>query len=110
MYKFQHTKLAAANDMPQSGGGAFPSTPVAAQPEHRSNSWFEAMAQAWGEVIDKQAAQVVALSDEMSAGRDDPGTATQLQAQAQKMAFLSTAASTSINSAGNALELLAKKQ
>jgi hypothetical protein len=110
MYKPHHPKRGIARDIPESGGGPFPSTPVAAQPEDRSNSWFEAMAQAWGEVMDKQAAQVVSLSDELTAGRDDPGTATQLQAQAQKMAYLSTAASTSINSAGNALELLAKKQ
>jgi hypothetical protein len=93
------------------GAGAFPTPPVAQQPRQRSDSWFEAMAQAWADVMDKQAEQVVALSDEMSgAGRDDPSTAIQLQAQAQKMSFLATASSTSINSVGNALEVLVKKQ
>jgi hypothetical protein len=89
---------------------SFPTTPVANQPRERSDSWFEAMAQAWAEVMDRQAEQVVALSGELTAGRDDPGTAIQLQAQAQKMSFLATGASTSINSVGNALEVLAKKQ
>jgi hypothetical protein len=102
--------VSGASDGLDGGSGRFPATPTAAQPGNRSNSWFEAMAQAWAEVLDRQAAQVVSLSDEFSQGRDDPGTATQLQAQAQKMSILSTAATTSINSAGQALEMLAKKQ
>lgn len=111
MYRPMTTTMAATPDGAQgSAGGAFPTTPVAQQPRQRSDSWFEAMAQAWADVMDKQAEVVVKLSDEMSSGRDDPGTATQLQAQAQKMAFLATASSTSINSVGNALEVLAKKQ
>jgi hypothetical protein len=111
MYKpMSNPMMAATPDGAQQGGGAFPTTPVAQQPRGRSDSWFEAMAQAWAEVMDKQAEQVVALSDELTNGRDDPGTAIQLQAQAQKMAYLATASSTSINSVGNALEVLAKKQ
>lgn len=94
----------------QQGGAPFPTTPSMQQPRGRSDSWFEATAQAWAEVMDKQAEQVVALSDELTSGNDDPGTAIQLQAQAQKMAYLATASSTSINSVGNALETLAKKQ
>jgi hypothetical protein len=102
-----------SNAMPegaQQSGTAFPATPASQPSRGRSDSWFEAMAQAWAEVMDKQAEQVVALSDELTNGNDDPGTAIQLQAQAQKMAYLATASSTSINSVGNALEVLAKKQ
>jgi hypothetical protein len=110
MYKPMHKLMAASPDGAPQGGAPFPSTPVAQQSRNRSDSWFEAMAQAWADVMDKQAEQVVTLSDEMSNGRDDPGTAIQLQAQAQKMSFLATASSTSINSVGNALEVLAKKQ
>lgn len=110
MYKPTPVLMAAQPDGAQPGAAPFPATPVSPQPRARSDSWFEAMAQAWAEVMDKQAAEVVALSDELSAGRDDPGTAIQLQAQAQKMAYLATASSTSINSVGNALEVLAKKQ
>jgi hypothetical protein len=110
MYKPMPKLMAATPDGAQQGGAPFPTTPVAQQPRGRSDSWFEAMAQAWADVMDKQAESVVALSGEMSDGRDDPGTAIQLQAQAQKMSFLATASSTSINSVGNALEVLAKKQ
>jgi hypothetical protein len=111
MYKpMSNLKMATMPEGAQQGGAPFPATPTAQQPRGRSDSWFEAMAQAWAEVMDKQAEQVVALSDELTNGRDDPGTAIQLQAQAQKMAYLATASSTSINSVGNALEVLAKKQ
>ena len=42
--------------------------------------------------------------------QDNAKALKELQAQAQKMAYLATASSTSINSVGNALEVLAKKQ
>jgi hypothetical protein len=110
MYKRQWVKQANLSSGAGAGATQFPGTPVASQPPERSDSWFESMAQAWATVMDKQAEQVVNLSNEMSSGRDDPGTAVQLQAQAQKMGFLSTASSTSVNTVGNALEILAKKQ
>jgi cytochrome P450 len=110
MYKQAFSLQAQMNDGGTSAPSNFPSTPVSQQPRSRSDSWFEAMAQAWAKVMDKQAEEVVSLSSELSNGQDDPSTAVQLQAQAQKMAFLSTGASTSINTLGNALEVLAKKQ
>jgi hypothetical protein len=111
MYKPEPMRQQQMNEGSAAGGATpFPTTPVVKQPKERSDSWFEAMAQAWAEVMDRQAEQVVALSAELTAGRDDPSTAIQLQAQAQKMSFLATGASTSINSVGNALEVLAKKQ
>jgi hypothetical protein len=103
-------RCAPMGDAPNGAGMSFPTTPVAQQPRGRSDSWFEAMAQAWADVMDEQAQTVVRLSDEFSANRNDPGSAIQLQAQAQKLSFLATASSTSINSVGNALEVLAKKQ
>jgi hypothetical protein len=112
MFKHSPRKMAAANNGSASGSAStgFPVATPGPQPGNRSDSWFEAMAQAWGAVMDKQADQIVTLSNEMSAGNDNPGTAIQLQAQAQKLAFLATAASTSVNTAGNAIEVLSKKQ
>jgi hypothetical protein len=111
MHPRQPRRFAAAGNGSAAGSAAgFPGTTPGPQPSSRSDSWFEAMAQAWGTVMDKQAQQVVDLSAEMSGGNNDPGTAIQLQAQAQKMAFLATAASTSVNTAGNAIEVLSKKQ
>jgi hypothetical protein len=110
MYKPQPIVKAASGQSSSTGSATFPNTPPSEQPKTRSDSWYEAMAQAWSEVIDKQAQQIVGLSAELTSGVDNPGTAVQLQAQAQKMAFMSTAASTSINTVGNALEVLSKKQ
>jgi hypothetical protein len=110
MYKPQPILQAASNQGASTGAPGFPSTPPLDQPRTRSDSWYEAMAQAWSEVMDKQAQQIVSLSDELTSGVDNPGTAVQLQAQAQKMAFMATAASTSVNTVGNALEVLSKKQ
>ena len=110
MFKRQHRKMAAANNGSATGTAGFPAAVPGPQPGNRSDSWFEAMAQAWGTVMDKQAEQIVSLSNEMTSGNDNPGAAIQLQAQAQKLAFLATAASTSVNTAGNAIEVLSKKQ
>jgi hypothetical protein len=112
MFKRQPRRFATANNGAANGAGSapFPTTTPGPQPANRSDSWFEAMAQAWGTVMDQQAEQIVNLSSQMTAGSDNPGTAIQLQAQAQKLAFLSTAASTSVNTAGNAIEVLSKKQ
>jgi hypothetical protein len=111
MFKRQPRRFAGANSGANGAGSApFPTTTPGPQPANRSDSWFEAMAQAWGTVMDQQAEQIVNLSSQMTSGSDNPGTAIQLQAQAQKLAFLSTAASTSVNTAGNAIEVLSKKQ
>jgi hypothetical protein len=110
MFKPQRRKQAAPNGGGSAGGPGFPPITPGPQPGNRADSWFEAMAQAWGTVMDRQAEQIVTLSAEMTNGNDNPGTAIQLQAQAQKLAFLATAASTSVNTAGNAIEVLSKKQ
>ncbi len=73
-------------------------------------SWYSAMATAWGSALDKQADRLVKLSSGLSNGGDDPAIAVQLSAESHKLTFLSTAASTANNSAGQALETLARKQ
>jgi hypothetical protein len=98
----------------------------------QSNSWFEALAKAWGNALDQEANKVTALSDQVSngsdantsgqtgatstttnstsSGSDDPSTLTQLTAESLKMQFLSTSSSTSINAVGQGLNTLAQKQ
>jgi len=75
------------------------------------NSWFAAMAKAWGQVLDKQAEVVTQLSDQISNGGNDmPSQATQLTAETERLSFLSTNASTATNSIGQALDTLGRKQ
>lgn len=90
----------------------------------QSNSWFEAMAKAWGNALDQQANKVTALSGQInngsdanangqngaSSGSDNPSVLTQLTAESLKMQFISTSASTSTNAVGQALNTLGQKQ
>lgn len=75
-----------------------------------SANWFEAMAQAWGEVLDQQAGKIEGLADQISGGDDQPATITQLTAESLKMGFLSNSSHTALSSVGSALETMARKQ
>ena len=75
-----------------------------------SGTFFEAMAQAWGEALDRQANAIVQKSDALTAGDDSPAAVTALTTEALKMSFLSNSSHTSISSVGSALETMARKQ
>jgi hypothetical protein len=72
--------------------------------------WFEAMAQAWGNALDKQADVIQQQSAVVSGGVDTPSAITELTAQSLKMSFLSNSSHTSISTVGQALETMARKQ
>jgi hypothetical protein len=77
----------------------------------KPSTWFEAMAQAWGQALDNQANTIQQLSDQVSAGgSDSPATITELTAQSLRMGFLSTSSHTSISTVGEALKTMAQKQ
>jgi hypothetical protein len=82
--------------------------PKATDPS-RTSSWYEALAKAWGQVLDGQAGQIEALSDRIDGGDDQPSTLTQLTASSAKMQFMATSSSTSLNSVGTSLETMARK-
>jgi hypothetical protein len=73
-------------------------------------SWYEAMAQAWGQVMDGQAARVTSASDAIAGGNDSPSAMVTLTAEAQKLAFMAQNASSSVNATADALETLATKK
>ena len=72
-------------------------------------TWFEAMAEAWGQTLDAQADKITEQSDLISAGDDSPAAITDLTTQSLKMGFLSNSSHTSIQSVGQALETMARK-
>jgi hypothetical protein len=77
----------------------------------RGSSWYEAMARAWGDALDRQANTVQTLSDQIgNGGQDTPAVMVELTAQSLKMGFLSNSASSSVNSVGDALQTLGRKQ
>ena len=75
-----------------------------------SGSWFEAMAQAWGQALDKQADVIQQKSDAISGGNDTPSSITALTSESLKMSFLSNSSHTSISTVGQALDTMARKQ
>jgi len=90
------------------------SVPMTQQKRTASSSsggtFFEAMAQAWGEALDRQANNIVQKSDALTAGDDSPAAVTALTTEALKMSFLSNSSHTSISTVGQALETMARKQ
>lgn len=74
------------------------------------SSFFEAMARAWGEALDKQANLITQKSDEISAGNDRPEAITELTAQSLKMSFLANSSHSAISAVGQGLETMARKQ
>lgn len=100
-----------------------------------SGSWFEALAESWGQAMDKQAGKIVALSDnlkglnetikdgaapgateaekelgDLTGKTDQPSVLVQLTAESQRFGFMSTAANTSMSSVAQGQEKLASKQ
>ncbi|MBX2826291.1 MAG: hypothetical protein KTR33_16265 [Gammaproteobacteria bacterium] len=77
----------------------------------KNSSWYEAMAEAWGQALDTQASRIESLATEVSdAGNDTPSQITQLTAESLRMGFLSNSSHTSLTSVASALETMARKQ
>lgn len=76
-----------------------------------ANSWYEALARAWGGALDQQAGKIANMSEQITEmGQDQPSQMTVLTAESMKMQFMASNASTSMNSIGQALESLSRKQ
>ena len=85
----------------------------AGQSDSSRKSWFQALAEAWGNTLDNQAGKITDLSNQIGPGNangEDPAMLTQLTTESMRMQFLANSASTSLNSSGNALETTARKQ
>lgn len=89
-------------------------TPMTGTPTSANNapsSWFEAMAQAWGQALDQQANVIQQDSAALTnGGGDSPSAITTLSAESLKMSFLSDNSHTSLTSVGEALDTMARKQ
>ncbi|MBX2884904.1 MAG: hypothetical protein KTR32_33420 [Granulosicoccus sp.] len=76
----------------------------------RGSSWFEAMADAWGQALDNQADTIVEMADELVDGLDSPKQISLLTAESLRMQFLSNSSHTAITAVGSSLETMARKQ
>jgi hypothetical protein len=90
---------------------ATPMTTTQTSANNAPGSWFEAMAQAWGQALDQQASVIQQDSDAINnGGGDSPSAITTLTAESLKMSFLSDNSHTSLTSIGEALDTMARKQ
>lgn len=109
MYKVEGVNGAAGSRFSSTGSATSGSTGSPTPGE--LNSWYEAMARAWGSALDEQAGTIASLSGAVSeGGQDQPSTMTMLTAESMRMQFMSQNASTSMTSVGQALESLGRKQ
>lgn len=72
-------------------------------------SWYEALAAAWGSVLNNQANDIATLSNTIGAGTNDPASITNLTAKTLEFSFSATSASTSITESGDGLKQLGQK-
>jgi len=88
----------------------FNSTNVTPPTKSTSSGFFEALARAWGEALDKQA-QVI--SDQSTAlnqdGNDTLSNITELTAESSRMSFLANSSHTSLSESGEALKAVSQK-
>lgn len=74
-----------------------------------SGTWFEAMADAWGQTLDGQASRIEQMSNSIGSGTDNPSQVVKLTAESMRMSFLSQSSSSSLDSVGKSLETMARK-
>ncbi|MGB3723656.1 MAG: hypothetical protein WA979_12680 [Pacificimonas sp.] len=72
-------------------------------------SWYEALANAWGNALDNQATRIQDQSELLRDGMDNPSQITLLTAESLRMGFMAQSSSTSTNSVGEALSTMARK-
>ncbi|TRW17370.1 hypothetical protein [Glacieibacterium frigidum] len=90
---------------------ALAGSPASSQRPSKENggSWYEAMANAWGQTLDNQANTISTMSDSLGEGMDSPSQITKLTAESMRMGFMSNASHSSLDSVGKALETMARK-
>ncbi|WP_231738799.1 MULTISPECIES: hypothetical protein [Sphingomonas] len=94
------------------GLGMIAATPLTGNRMAKGNApgtWFEALADAWGQTLDGQAARIEQMSDSVGQGGDNPSQITKLTAESMRMSFMANSSSSSIDSVGKALETMARK-
>jgi hypothetical protein len=79
-------------------------------PPVKSGNFFEALAAAWGQALDKQAQVITDKSTALNQdGNDTPSAMTELSAEAAKMGFMGNASHTAISEAAEALKAVSQK-
>lgn len=75
-----------------------------------AGSWFEALAEAWGQTLDSEAGKIQTMSDGIGGGDEQPSQIAELSAESMRMSFMAQSENTSTSSVGQSLETMARKQ
>jgi hypothetical protein len=76
----------------------------------KTGNFFEALARAWGEALDKQAQVIQEKSAALNQdGNDTPGAMTELTAESAKISFMANSSHTSMSESAEALKAVAQK-
>lgn len=79
--------------------------------KEKSETWFQAFANAWGRSMDQKADAMIETANGISDGAADrPSDIAKLTAQSLQFSYLSQAQNTSVSSVGEALKTSARKQ
>lgn len=101
------------NNSITSGLGTMATAPLTGNRMNKGENpgtWFEALADAWGQTLDGQASRIEQMSTEIgNQGQDNPSQITKLTAESMRMSFMANSSSSSIDSVGKALETMARK-
>lgn len=80
------------------------------QPKSTGGDFFEALARAWGEALDKQAQVIQEKSAALNQdGNDTPAAITELSAESARISFLANSSHTSLSESSEALKAVAQK-
>jgi hypothetical protein len=76
----------------------------------KSGGFFEALARAWGEALDKQAQVISDKSNQLNQdGSDTLSNITELTAESSRMSFLANSSHTSLSESGEAMKAVSQK-
>ncbi|MEE9335091.1 MAG: hypothetical protein V3U65_13465 [Granulosicoccaceae bacterium] len=99
------------SDIPSLSNLASAGASSASSGKKSTSSWYEAMAEAWGVALDKQAGRIEDLATGLQDAQDEtPSKINELTAESLRMGFLSNSSHTSLTSVASALETMARKQ
>jgi hypothetical protein len=74
-----------------------------------NSNWFQALATAWGQSLDQEASRITTMSNGIGGGNEEPSQIAQLSAESLRMQFISQSENTSIDSVGQSLQTMARK-
>lgn len=75
----------------------------------KKSGWMQAMAEAWSKKLDDKAMEITDVAERIANGDDKPSTLVELTTNAQTMTYLATSTQSTMSTAAEGLNTLARK-